>query len=236
SSGRLDVDSSILWDNTNAEIGDDSPSTLNVTVVYSDVDGGYTGTGNQNVTPGFVSQSTGDYRLAGTSALLDDGNPSPSSIDASDVDDDGNTREEAPDLDHEARRQDDGIEPGAYEIAGEECGADVDGDDDVDFVDLVTLLADYDDPYTFVDLLLVIAQYGCGTTDPDCPGTEGLDEIIKDAGLSDADWKTLIDCIETGTTSEQINCACWLQHYLEDCVPSCPNLPDCPDDDPLSKH
>lgn len=137
-----------------------------------------------------------------------------------------------------------------YAITGEPCPcpADIDEDDCVGFTDLLSVIGlwgpcigcpadiNCDDNVSFTDLLAVLNAWG------DCPCTSGcgteetLEEVKSNAGLSQADWDTLMDCMENGTQAEQENCACWLQHYLEDCVPSCPNLPDCPDGDPLSKH
>ncbi|NLI16965.1 MAG: hypothetical protein GX409_11830 [candidate division Zixibacteria bacterium] len=45
------------------------------TVIYSDISGGYSGTGNINSDPLFVSQSTGNFHLQASSPCIDAGNP-----------------------------------------------------------------------------------------------------------------------------------------------------------------
>jgi hypothetical protein len=66
SSGSITLMNSILYDvNNGAEVNNNS-STVNIT--YSDVRSGYTGTGNINVTPGFVSST--DFHLTVTSGCV----------------------------------------------------------------------------------------------------------------------------------------------------------------------
>lgn len=66
------VSNCILWGNSTPVIFITSGS-LNIT--YSDVQGGYTGTGNINADPLFVSSATGDFHLSGPSPCIDAGNP-----------------------------------------------------------------------------------------------------------------------------------------------------------------
>jgi hypothetical protein len=61
-----------LWGNSTPVIFVTSGS-LNIT--YSDVQGGYPGTGNINADPLFVSSTNGDYHLSGPSPCIDAGNP-----------------------------------------------------------------------------------------------------------------------------------------------------------------
>jgi len=60
------VKDSIFWGNTGGEITDSDSSSPVVT--YSDVQGGYTGTGNKNADPLFVTGPLGDYYLSQTGA------------------------------------------------------------------------------------------------------------------------------------------------------------------------
>ncbi|MGA2230689.1 MAG: right-handed parallel beta-helix repeat-containing protein [Tepidisphaeraceae bacterium] len=65
----------ILWDNTSAEnsgLFDESPSVT--TVSYSDVQGGFTGTGNINSDPLFVDAAGGNLQLKAGSPTIDLGN------------------------------------------------------------------------------------------------------------------------------------------------------------------
>jgi hypothetical protein len=72
------VDSSIFWDNEYLEEGEDNVTSeivaagaATVTVTYTDVEGGYSGTGNINQNPLFV----GDARISDVSPCRDAGNP-----------------------------------------------------------------------------------------------------------------------------------------------------------------
>ncbi len=69
--GAITVKNSVLW-NSGTEI---TLSGATATVTYSNVEGGYTGTGNLNppVNPGFVNASAGDYRLTGNSPCINKG-------------------------------------------------------------------------------------------------------------------------------------------------------------------
>ncbi len=68
--GGLEVRSCIVWGNQPAQIETAVPTR----VVYSDVEGGYAGTGNLAVDPMFV-RSTNDYRLSAASPCLEAGEP-----------------------------------------------------------------------------------------------------------------------------------------------------------------
>ena len=71
SSSAITVTNCILWDNSSTT-GDQEirVSTGNPTVTYSDVKGGYTGTGNINENPAFAADG---YHLGATSPCIDIG-------------------------------------------------------------------------------------------------------------------------------------------------------------------
>lgn len=72
---------SILWSN---DIYIDSGT---VTATYSDIEGGYTGTGNVNSDPLFINAGNGDYHLQSTSPCIDAGDPaSPLDLDGTRAD------------------------------------------------------------------------------------------------------------------------------------------------------
>jgi glutamine cyclotransferase len=53
---------------------------LTATFTYSDIEGGFTGTGNIDVAPGFVDPATGNFQLTAVSAAIDSGSASTSSL------------------------------------------------------------------------------------------------------------------------------------------------------------
>jgi hypothetical protein len=74
--GTLTVVNSIVWNNVVSTGGlqlASSNSSSTTTVTYSDVRGGYPGTGNINADPRFVNVSGNNYRLQGTSPCIDAG-------------------------------------------------------------------------------------------------------------------------------------------------------------------
>ena len=90
--GQLVIENSILWNNGNTPVGG-TPGTATVSVSFSDIQGGYAGTGNLNVNPGFIRNRMmnengtpgttlddywieGDYHLAPGSLCRNAGNPS----------------------------------------------------------------------------------------------------------------------------------------------------------------
>jgi hypothetical protein len=121
-STTVDVANSILY-NGGTEISTNNVAL--VTVAYSNVQGGWTGTGNVNVDPQFVALGArgiegewidGDYRLSGASACIDAGSNSSLPADVLDLDGDGNIAEQLPlDLDNETRILGTRVDMGAYE-------------------------------------------------------------------------------------------------------------------------
>jgi hypothetical protein len=69
-SGSATLRSCILWNQNATEV-----EGKTISVQYSDVEGGYTGTGNINADPCFVDTSSGDYHLRWDSLCIDTGNP-----------------------------------------------------------------------------------------------------------------------------------------------------------------
>jgi hypothetical protein len=116
------VTNCILWGNTPDEIYNyDGTSTP--TVTFSDVEGGYTGTGNINANPLFVDIASGNLRLQGFSQCIDAGDNDALPADTPDLDNDGNTTESIPfDLDGNARIDSNGnavVDMGAFEFNGD---------------------------------------------------------------------------------------------------------------------
>ena len=68
------VINSILWNNSGLEIYDDASSLTSA--VYSNIEGGYPGTGNIDLDPSFVDAAAGDYRLGFGSVCIDAGDNS----------------------------------------------------------------------------------------------------------------------------------------------------------------
>jgi hypothetical protein len=68
------VINSIFWENSPQEIEKDTTSTP--TITYSDVYGGYTGTGNIDASPAFVNIALPDFHLTATSGVINAGSKS----------------------------------------------------------------------------------------------------------------------------------------------------------------
>jgi predicted outer membrane repeat protein len=99
-SGHLTITNSILWNNgPNLQGGPPCPTCF--TATYSDIEGGWAGTGNINADPQFADASNGDYHLAAGSPAIDTGTPAG----APTHDLEGTPRDAAPDM-------------GAYEWTG----------------------------------------------------------------------------------------------------------------------
>ena len=151
----------ILWGNGPNEI---YIETGTVTVDYSNVQGGYSGTGNINEDPLFVDADGPDdvvgteddnLRLLSSSPCIDAGDSTAVGVDRSDLDDDGSKTEQTPwDLDGNLRFLDDPnttdtgvtdgpvpvVDMGAYESSGLTMVGDFEPDGDVDLDDLGVIL------------------------------------------------------------------------------------------------
>ena len=95
SNGNMIVTNCILWNDTGGEIFNFSNSA---TVTYSDIQGGYAGTGNINVNPLFLQPASGNYRLQSASPCLNIGSTSAPSLPATDLDGGPRIFGSAPDL------------------------------------------------------------------------------------------------------------------------------------------
>jgi hypothetical protein len=94
-SGGVIVRNSIIWGNsapTDPEINNDLTNTV-AAVTYTDIQGGYTGTGNLNLDPQFVNAGASNYHLSGTSPAINAGLNLGVSTDL-----DGNPRNSQPDM------------------------------------------------------------------------------------------------------------------------------------------
>ena len=228
----VSVDNTILWGNTVS-----SPQAANqiqadngqLEVRYTDLEGGCAdidgtpdsllcddtpGTGDViDVDPQFAA---GWYRLTGGSPVIDEGdNPLISPfVDVHDVDDDSDTSEVTPDLDLGTRIQASVVDMGAYEHNGD-CDADINGDQNVDFTDLVQLLAAWgpcpgagpcdedingDGSVGFNDLLAILSNWGPCNSSIAHAAPQSVQDCINRVGY---DPEMLSACIEamliTGT-------------------------------------
>lgn len=97
-SGTAELMNCIVWDSTPDMF---SPSgSMNIT--YSNIQGGFVGTGNISAAPSFRNPTQGDYRLSPVSPCIDAGG----AVDAPETDIDGTPRPQGDDIDmgaHEAR-------------------------------------------------------------------------------------------------------------------------------------
>lgn len=128
SSTGFTITNSIFWGNTSSDSTDSmkqvshpSPSSLSVT--YSCVKGGLAGTGNIGTDPlFFYAGDYGDFRLKTGSPATDAGSDAAVLADAQDVDGDGNTTEDGPDLDDSSRTIDvSGVGSAYVDMGAYEC-------------------------------------------------------------------------------------------------------------------
>ncbi|MEE9129111.1 MAG: right-handed parallel beta-helix repeat-containing protein [Phycisphaerales bacterium] len=171
-SGSPVILNSIVWRNTGEQITDNSET---LTVRYSDVEGGWPGTGNIDADPLFLDPDNGDYHLSSGSPCIDaaDNTAVPQGID---TDLDGNPRF----VDDPATKDTGNGDPpivdmGTYEFQALSCPWDLDANGSVGATDLLALLAAWgvcDDPANCpadfdntndvgtVDLLTLLANWG----------------------------------------------------------------------------
>ncbi len=127
--GMIEVANSILY-NGGKEIWSNNLPAVSVT--YSDVQGGWTDTGNIDAAPLFVAPGgrsiegewiDGDYHLQATSPCIDAGSDTDVPADVVDLDGDGDVAEPLPfDLDRTTRVQGSRVDMGAYEQLAKKPG------------------------------------------------------------------------------------------------------------------
>ncbi|MCH2144768.1 MAG: hypothetical protein MK082_06420 [Phycisphaerales bacterium] len=158
--GMIEIVNSILWNNDaviQPEIGGGGGGGVQtLSVAYSNVAGGVTGTGNIDLDPKFVEDGS-DYHLASGSPCIDTG--------TNEVILDGDL-----DLDGEARIAGATVDMGCYEFQATQCPGDLDGNGAVDGADLTLLLgqwggsgsADFDQSGTVngADLAQLLGYWG----------------------------------------------------------------------------
>lgn len=106
---------SILWGNLPDSI-DGSMALVDPEIWYSDIEGGFAGTGNIDEDPMFADAPNGDYHLALGSPCIDAGNPLGTHGDEADLDGNGVTNEPLPfDLDDTLRVKGVAGDMGAFE-------------------------------------------------------------------------------------------------------------------------
>lgn len=179
--GAVRIANSIVYDNTGPQqvrvqfINAHNDPNAEASVAYSDVQGGFAGTGNIDADPRFVAAATGDYRLAAGSPAIDaaandrvpsgvvtDLAGSPRFADDPETNDTGLGTPPLADL-------------GAYEFQAS-CAEDLDGDGQIGLQDLAILLAhfgstgsppadgdlDGDTDVDLQDLATMLAVFGTG--------------------------------------------------------------------------
>lgn len=175
-SAEPQVNNTILWGNSapsGSEIFLEASTSSIVSVSWSTVQGGWSGSGNQAGDPLFVDFAAGDYRLLPGSPCIDAGSNFAIPPDVT-SDLDGNPRfVDDPDTKDPGLGTPPVVDHGAYEFQLAACAGDVDGDGDTDFDDLIGLLADYgcpsgcaadldgDGDTDFSDLVILLGDYGC---------------------------------------------------------------------------
>ncbi|MHC4414570.1 MAG: right-handed parallel beta-helix repeat-containing protein [Planctomycetota bacterium] len=182
--GSVTLVNCILWNNGPDEIFDEEGSTT--TVLYSDVQGGWTGDGwgNLDADPEFVDQPGGDLRLRTGSPCIDAGVNWGVPIDAGDDDGDGDTAELFPvDGVGNPRFAADEVDfdPGCGVPVVVDMGAlEYEGDPvEVIFADI-----DADGRVRLADLLALLAAWGpcgpaCCLADFDIDGNVGISDLLS---------------------------------------------------------
>jgi len=134
---------------TNCIFWNNDPGTISGNVTYSDVEGGYTGTGNIDIDPEFVDPDNGDFRLSSASDCIDAGNNLTTGIPNQDIE--GKPRFIDGDGDLSAM-----VDMGTYEY-GKICEYDYLTDQDTDGSDLAEYI---NDTGVIKELSLLAEEYG----------------------------------------------------------------------------
>jgi hypothetical protein len=181
------VTNCVLWgDNLDEISGNGSP-----TVTYSNVQGGFPGTGNIDADPLFVDPDSGDFRLLPDSPCIDAGDNT-AVPDGIDTDLDGNPRVvDDPDTVDTGYGDPPLVDMGAYEF--QPCPWDLSRDGTVNVVDLLIVIgswgpcedcpADFNDDglVNVVDLLALIGNWG------PCPGVPCVWDVTGDGMVDQSD-------------------------------------------------
>ena len=135
----LTVTNSILWNNIPNEISTCEDALISV--AYSNVQGGWRGTGNINTDPFFVEPDNGDYHLAAGSPCIDaaNNNAVPGGI-TTDLDENPRFIDD-PDTRDTGNGDPPIVDMGAYEF--QTCSADLTGDQTVGPADLAIILGNW---------------------------------------------------------------------------------------------
>ncbi|MHC4428647.1 MAG: dockerin type I domain-containing protein [Planctomycetota bacterium] len=190
---EVEMTNCILW-NGGDEIWNSGGPTIDIT--YSDVQGGWSGSGNIDADPLFVDPENGDFRLSPGSPCIDAGDNTavpegittdlagdPRFVDDPDTPDTGNGDPPIVDM-------------GAYEL--QLCLWDLNVDGEVNVLDLIELVmsfgpcedcpADFDDDgfVNVVDLIALIMNFG------PCPGTPCVWDVNGDGVVDQSDVEAVI--------------------------------------------
>ena len=192
-SGPL-VNNSIFWGNRPTQIDGASLATVR----FSDVQGGFAGTGNIDADPLFVDPDNGDLRLQPGSPCIDAGDNTAVPKDIT-TDLDGNPRfVDDPDTPDSGVGDPPIVDMGAYEFQVP-CPWDLDGDGNVFVTDLLVLLMDFgscggspadfdgDGCVTVMDLLTLLGNWG------PCPGSDCVWDVNGDGTVDETDLRLVLD-------------------------------------------
>jgi hypothetical protein len=186
----------ILWDGGD-EIWISGGPTIDIT--HSDVQGGWSGTGNIDADPLFVDPDNGDFRLSTGSPCIDAGDNTAVPADIT-ADLDGNPRfVDDPNTVDTGYGDSPIVDMGAYEFQGTLCPWDISDDGTVNVVDLLQLIgswgacedctADFNDDglVNVEDLLALIANFG------PCPGAPCVLDVNGDGVVDQSDLHQVLD-------------------------------------------
>jgi hypothetical protein len=202
----------IVSENGTTELG-----SQQIVVVASLVEGGWPGDGNIDADPLFVDPANGDFRLSPSSPCIDAGDNT-AVPDGIDTDLDGNPRfVDDPDTVDTGYGDPPIVDMGAYEYQIP-CPWDLDGDGNVNVVDLLMVIASWgpcagcpadfnvDGLVNVVDLLALIANFG------PCPGVPCVWDVNGDRVVDNADLQQVLDnfgdcdgCAEDGNGDGMVN-------------------------------
>jgi len=170
------AETAFFWANSPDEITDIS-TTGTRSLDFCDIQGGWSGTGSNNVNVGplFCDPGSGNFRLQDGSPCINAGNDANVPIDFTDIDDDGNSLEDLPwDLIKFSPRKFDAIAGGQFVDMGafenphnQACPFDLSGDGAVGLPDLSMLMVCFGGP----------ALGSCAAADFNCSGTVDLSDI-----------------------------------------------------------